>query len=253
MKLSSTVVLVIMVGLNYQISFAGSISDSYSSGDTLKASHLNNIKSAVNDSDTKFTSHVSDESAHHAPYTDSDAVNAILNTADVVDTVQILDGAVTGTKLASGFVSVPAPSFDPHKKDGQNACNYYKRNGAFSFRRSSSDTNAFCDAVAGIQIPDGVTLSRMDCGVNNTDTVNTVNVQLIRSNIFTGIDEVIFETNISDNSGLQTLADPSPIIIGNRHIVDNSSYAYRILANYSTNDFSITVNTSIFGCRVGYN
>ena len=46
---------IITLALSSQFASAGSIGDTYTSGDTLTATTLNNIKSAVNDNDTNIT------------------------------------------------------------------------------------------------------------------------------------------------------------------------------------------------------
>jgi hypothetical protein len=59
MNKSCLLILCITTGLYSQINFAESITDTYTTGDTLTATKLNNIKSAVNDNDVRITSSAS--------------------------------------------------------------------------------------------------------------------------------------------------------------------------------------------------
>ena len=54
MKTSYLLAFSLAAGACSQIGFAGEITDSYTTGDTLTATSLNNIKSAVNDNDAKI-------------------------------------------------------------------------------------------------------------------------------------------------------------------------------------------------------
>jgi len=73
-----------------QSSFAGSITDTYTTGDTLTADKLNNIKSAVNDNDTRVTANIAtfdtvfsgDGSAGNLTLAAGESVNWISNPPD---------------------------------------------------------------------------------------------------------------------------------------------------------------------------
>jgi len=52
MNKSYLLAISVRIGLYSQINFAGSITDTYTTGDTLTTATLNNIKTAVNDNDT---------------------------------------------------------------------------------------------------------------------------------------------------------------------------------------------------------
>jgi hypothetical protein len=53
--ISLTVSVVILLAAYQNSAFAGTVSDTFSTGDTLTADHLNNIKDAVNDNDVRIS------------------------------------------------------------------------------------------------------------------------------------------------------------------------------------------------------
>ena len=90
MKFISILTMIIALAFNIQLVTAGSITDTYTSGDTLTTTTLDNIKTAVNDNDTR-TGGV-------------DFINSSLDIAVTSTASTILSVAVTAP--ADGFVIV---------------------------------------------------------------------------------------------------------------------------------------------------
>lgn len=79
MKTSYLLAFGVVIGIYSQINYAGSVTDTFTTGDTLTATTLNNIKSAVNDNDTQISAmktgfvSVSAVAASHNEITDTSA------------------------------------------------------------------------------------------------------------------------------------------------------------------------------------
>ena len=60
MKISYSLAFGVVISLYSQVNFAGSITDTFTTGDTLTATHLNNVKAAVNDNNSRVTTNTAD-------------------------------------------------------------------------------------------------------------------------------------------------------------------------------------------------
>ena len=97
MKQLLAVSILIVVAAYYQASFADSISDSFSDGDTLTADHMNNIKNAVNDNDTRITANANDIGANTANISsNTDAISSITSQVVLKDANGVQVGRVIG-------------------------------------------------------------------------------------------------------------------------------------------------------------
>ena len=120
------------------------------------------------------------------------------------------------------------------------------------FIKITGATNAACDAVAGVQLPDNVVMTGLHCLVLDNDASNDIHGELWRSSMVTPDPQLIYTTDSSiDNAQVQTIsgttADPL------RTTVDNGLYVYYVVMNYSTNNFeSLGGNGVFYGCRISY-
>ena len=112
-----------------------------------------------------------------------------------------------------------------------------------------SGTSGSCDALATIQVPDGVTLTSLTCRVFDTSATAghlITDVTLRRNNLTTGAVETVFATGSTNDSGLQNISATTTTF----GLVDNSNYAYILWLDYGSAVASDAVR--IYGCSVAY-
>jgi len=161
--------------------------------------------------------------------------------------------ADTEFRLRAGAVSVHPSAFRAELVNSTQATQCLWRVSSLegNFLTVSGATNAGCDAYAALRLPDGVTLTRLDCTVTDNTGFNTLQASLLRFERVTGSTSNIFQTPTSANSGfIQTLSDATAN--AGTAVVDNSSYSYQVFVDYSTNDFSTNFVGSVYGCAVNY-
>lgn len=231
MKQKKMFALVIMLGFFAQQSTAGSIADSYSSGDTLAATMMDNIKAAVNDNDSRISA---------------------LETGVVSISYKSFTGENSTAEQATAIVP-DAATVD----NVQATCIYFKivtsNYGFFLPVDTATAAGADCDLVAGIQLPHGVALSSFSCTVYDDYSGGNLTGILGRVKLATGGTETVYTTPASVNSTtVQRLSVTTPEIVG-ANVVDNSEYAYYIDVDFSQSDFSTAGNSQrLYGCTLSY-
>ena len=157
-------------------------------------------------------------------------------------------GAASGnvTLSLSGAVSVHGNSFRNISLDDA-GCTIQHNTIAYSY---FTGTAGSCDAIAPIQLPDGVTLTSLTCSVSDTDSTTDhliTDVTLRRNRLGTAGVETVFVTPSSNDSGLQNISDTTTT----SGVVDNSTYAYILWLDYGNPAASSLVR--IYGCSIAYN
>lgn len=167
--------------------------------------------------------------------------------------------SLSGTtfQLAPGTVSVQGRAFQKviDNIDNANYCVLVKPLAAsFSFFLPiPGATSVACDAVAGVQLPDDVTLTGLYCTVYDDFATNAIQGSLQRVDMDTGAVHTVYLTDQSvDVNDEQVVVDITPDGIG-RNIVNNATYAYTLAFYYTTFDFSTMGSLGRFyGCRITY-
>jgi hypothetical protein len=167
---------------------------------------------------------------------------------------------LTGTQftIEAGDVSISAQAFDSEIISTLQVQYCVLHKGATSpyafFIKITGATNAACDAVAGVQLPDNVVMTGLHCLVLDNDASNDIHAALWRTHLDTADPpQRIYATDQSVDSAQPqiisgTTAD-DPIFTK----VDNGQYAYYAAMNYSTNNFETLGGNGVFyGCRISY-
>ena len=108
-----------------------------------------------------------------------------------------------------------------------------------------------CDAVAGIQFPNGVTVKSLSCYVFDSTSTDSIVLELKRFSIVTRTITTLFTTPSSGNGGFQNIKDttgPATTAV----VVDNTQAAYLITANFTTGTDVSSTNLALYGCTVTY-
>ncbi len=180
---------------------------------------MDNIKTAVNDNDTRLTS------------------------------------------LESGALSVSSKAFtdENHGFIAGAGCIWSKiANGQYGYYNlvpAGTAGNILCDAVAPVQIPDGVTITALTCVFLDNYPSNQLTGKFNRINLTTGINEIIFSTAGSvDSTSIQTLTDTTTTTPG-QNIINNSTFAYSIAVDFSATGSAFETLGSdggVYGCTISY-
>ena len=158
-------------------------------------------------------------------------------------------GLFVAAMAASGQASVGAAAFtddtgDPHCRVGK---------GFYAYVAADPEaTDVDCDLVAGIQLPDGVQLRSLRCGLYDSQASNVLQAHLIRVELATGEPQVVFTTAGTVDSGLVQMVGAAAPAPGTAD-VDNANFAYYLAAAFSYTDFTATGNElRVYGCTVSY-
>jgi hypothetical protein len=156
-------------------------------------------------------------------------------------------GAAAAQAQVPVEISVPAAAFD--NDNGSASCRVAKAHFAY-FMADPGAGAEDCDLIAPIALPDGRTLSSITCTLSDASPLNTLQGQLIRVDLLTGLPTTVFTTpGTVDSGSLQQLGDTTPT--AGTAIVDNGRYAYYVTGAYSWTDFTTTGNAlRVYGCRV---
>ena len=174
MKLKIIFTSIIALALSSQLVTAGSITDTYATGDTLTATKLDNVKAAVNDNNTVMMNHSGDLSAHHNRYTDADAVSAVGS------------GNITFTPPHTSFYQINPTDFQPSGSSiGQDVIGRNYLNGVYKL---AGETNA---VYASLKIPHASTIMSISCIVDDTSVVGDPQLTFFRQPWVGGAQEVI--------------------------------------------------------------
>lgn len=253
MKLFAVLTLFICLFVVSQPGITVDIADTYSNGDTLTATQMNNIKSAVNSKQDRVSGICAPEQSIAAINVDGSVI-----CEDDSDSGGDITGVTAGSGLSgggtdgtvtlslSGAVSVHAAAFNVARP--QSSCFYERGNVDRGYMTDASGSGCF--VVASIQLPDGVTLGPLDCLVEDSSQTpgNELRVSVYAINLNDGSANLLYITNLSNDSGLQTISDDTPFLTE----VDNSTYAYSIFANFGNAVPTTGLEVSLRGCRVSY-
>lgn len=189
-------------------------------------------------------------------------VNANFNA--VANEVNDNDNRITAieSQVSSGAASVAAHGFRDEQQ-GYNAgasCVWRTHEttayGYYNLVPAGSSSGLTCDAVAGIQLPDKVDVTAINCTVYDNSAQNTITGFLHRVNLTTGARETMYQTAASvDSTNIQILSDTTINTTG-AETIDNSTYAYWLVGRFSASSTtfeSLGSNGRVYGCTVSYN
>ena len=120
----------------------------------------------------------------------------------------------------TGYLSVSSRAFNPSVVDSSTV---WINNGIGAGFESHADSGGI--ANAHIQLPDGATITKLSCEIDDNDVVSNLGCRLLRHD---GDEIVVMATVIS--SGSPGVATYETITIEN-NLVDNSMYAYSLQAS----------------------
>lgn len=166
--------------------------------------------------------------------------------------------SLSGTtfQVAPGVVSVAAHAFENENTSIDQVTDCILRKGAgvgyAYYLAIGGATAASCDPVTGVNLPDDVVLTGLFCTVWDDFAGNAMRGDLYRVNLVLGTTQTIFSTpNSVDVADEQTVSDTVPET--GRQFVNNATYAYVLVINYTTNDFStLGILGRFYGCRITY-
>jgi len=227
--------------------------DSYSSGDTLTAGDLNakfnKIKTEINDNSLNIESNSNNISTNT-----TNIGNNTNNISTNLTSINTNSDAIVELKNPTGAVSVSAHAFRT-ETTGDSTCQWKTNLGTAYGSLVSGNLNA-CRVVAGIQIPDGVTMTSLSCNVNDATDAAEMRAYMYQHNNSSAIANEIFATPLTGKTatdGRRNIVANSPSDL-NYAIVDNAENAYSlgILFSSTTATIPIPSNLSLYSCTVTY-
>lgn len=176
--------------------------------------------------------------------------------AEVNANFTALENAVDA--LETGAISVSAHAFDDEGVEiSASACRLQKNTivtQPYAYFTAHAGAAAGCDAVAGIQLPHGATVTNLTCHLYDNDGTNQgIEARLRQVSYATGQAISVLNTPATMDSaaGVQAVSDASPTV--GTEVVDNNAYAYHIAAIFGNMDFTtVGDNARIYGCVVSY-
>jgi hypothetical protein len=207
-----------------QLAYAVDITDSYTTGDTLTATKMNNIKSGVNSKQNRVTGTCT-------PPLVIEAINA--------------DGTVVcAPATGDGIVSVAGVGF--HMIVEQNGCVY--DSGALTLYFSSGNN---CYAAAMVQFPQNARINNFVCFIRDEDNAVYISLYLYRLNLTDGTTTPVFSIPYSnDATGIIQLVRDDTVNNLYSNIVDNELYSYIIQAGF--NGTIVPGLTRVVSCQAKY-
>jgi len=241
--------------------------DSYSSGDTLTAGDLNakfnKIKTEINDNNLNIESN-SNNISTNTTNIDNNTNNISTNTTNIgnntnnistnLTSINTNSDAIVELKNPTGAVSVSAHAFRT-ETTGDSTCQWKTNLGIAYGSLVSGNLNA-CRVVAGIQIPDGVTMTSLSCNVNDATDAAEMRAYMYQHNNSSAIANEIFATPLTGKpatDGRRNIVANSPGDL-NFAIVDNAENAYSLGILFSSTPATIPIpaNLSLYSCTVTY-
>lgn len=217
---------VIALAFTSQLVTAGSITDTYTTGDTLTATMLNNIKTAVNDNDASKQELITGSCSSNSAIS---GVNA--------------DGSVNcqTTYPATGFVSVSAVVGRPDNEAAATQTVMLFNVAGITRGTSAADSNIVIRLLAPLNLPEGASVTSFSFRV--WDVYDGVNGSAI---LYRDDGTIIATATSSGNAGLETAT--VGITPGPDAIVDNSQYGYFVqmesLRNFPTGQI-LPINATV--------
>ncbi len=219
----------------------------FTSNTPAKASEVNDnfsaIKTAVDDNATDITTKQNQISGNCALGTSIRAIAA--------------DGSVT-CDAGQSVISVNGHAFSSELQFADHATKcYLTKNYTIPyvyFRGEATATSVSCDAVAGIQLPHGATLSQLDCTVYDNSPNNSLKAHLKRvssDGSQDGLIEDVYITGTSTDGVVpQTISSTVVSVVG-ADVVDNSTYSYFLTVDWGSTDFStLDADGRLLSCKV---
>lgn len=263
------------------------IANTYVEGETLTASSLNEnmtaVKTAVDDNNARINDNKTQVDANKAQVTDNKTqidANKAQHTANKTQ-LDMFDGDIASNISRLNGHDSAISTLQDRVSDLENPGAYVISIGHSAFKDAGSPsssathgdclftgafanyiypepvataTNDACFASAGIQLPHGTTLTRLECTFFDNSSANNMNVHLNRTHLGTGVNTSVLRTAPTvDSTSVQTQNDTTLNTAGS-DVIDNSTYAYNLFLNFSTNNFSsLGINARLYGCRITVN
>lgn len=167
---------------------------------------------------------------------------------------------LTGTQLtiAAGDVSLSAQAFNAKIISVTSVQNCVLFKGIPTsyayFLPISGSTNAACDAIASVQLPDNGVVTGLHCRVLDNSNINFIRAELWRTNLNTDVlPQRVYTTDQSVDSAQSQIISGTTADDPLYTKVDNSQFAYYATIAYSTNNFeTLGANGIFYGCRISY-
>lgn len=276
MKIINTLVLVVLATVSFgSVTLASDVAlpHTFVSGTKAKAAEVNNnfnaVKTAVDDNNSRVNALEEQTSGLENGCPPGFSIRQIASNGTITceeDTDTDTDTLYfpgTGLSLsgqtfqvAPGVISVAAHAFENENTSIDQVTDCILRKGAgvgyAYYLAIAGATAASCDPVTGVNLPDDVVLTGLFCTVWDNFDGNAMRGDLYRVNLVLGTTQTIFSTpNSVDLSDEQVVSDTVPET--GRQFVNNATYAYVLVINYTTNDFStLGVLGRFYGCRITY-
>jgi hypothetical protein len=227
-----------------QLAYAVDITDTYTTGDTLNATKMNNIKSAVNSKQNRVTGTCTPPLVIGAINADGTVVcGSGGDITDVTAGAGLVGGGTSGDvtiSLPQGQINIAGAEF--RFSDDLSGCTgYISKNGM------SWTTGTDCIALKGLHFPQGSTINTIACFVTDNNPTNYIAVNLMRTDLSSATYTFVTGTQTSiDSPNIQTLYNSVPA----DHPVDNINYTYYLEARIFGN--ASKTGNMIVGCKVRY-
>jgi len=136
------------------------------------------------------------------------------------------DSRISALEVTTGFVSVPPQAF--RNEDTVNDCSW-STSAISRYGHYVSGGSDACDAVAGIQLPHGATLTSLTCYLYDNDmTVGTAVFGRLHRHDFSDTLSTVFSTpETVDSTSVQVLSDTTLNTAG-VEVIDNQNYTYHL-------------------------